>query len=67
MGGSTLDPIILVTVTVQVFPKLYKVDNIGNKGFHGEEQMNPVKKLPPIGIETRTYKSLLLCLGAWAK
>ena len=37
---------------IRVFPELYKVENIGNKGLCIEEQNKFSKKeLPPIGIE----------------
>ena len=38
-------------MNIRVFPKFYKVGNIGNKGLHGEEQKNVGKKLFLVGLE----------------
>ena len=34
----------------RVFPLLYKVDNVGKKGLHKEEQKNSANKLPPVSL-----------------
>ena len=41
------------------FPYLYKIGNVGNKGFCRENKINSTKKLPPVGIEPETSFDLL--------
>ena len=37
-----------------VFPKLYKVGNVANKGLQWQEQKKFNQKMSPVGIEPRT-------------
>ena len=39
---------------IRVFPQLYKVDNVANKGLHAEEQNKFNQKIAPVGIEPST-------------
>ena len=38
-----------------------------DRSLHGEEQKKICQKLPPVGIETRTSRSLGQCLTNWAR
>ena len=38
-----------INETNQIFPKLYEVDNVDNKGLHGEEKNIFSQKITPNG------------------
>ena len=44
---------------IRSFPKLYKDDNVVNKGLRGEEQNEFSKKKPPVGIEPMNFYDLV--------
>ena len=39
---------------MRIFPKIYKVGNVANKGLHEEEQNKFSQNFFPVGIEPRT-------------
>ena len=55
---------IIITVQVnRVFPKVYKIGDVRNKGLHGKVQMNSAKKRNPSSWE-KNPGSLDLCSKA---
>ena len=45
---------------IPVFPKVDDSGNVGNiKAYVGKSKINSAKKLPPVGLETRTLRLLL--------